>query len=354
MSQPATITAALESGRTAVKSAAPEKDHLSNLDILRALAALAVCFYHFDLNSFLGVPWVSNILKHGHYGVDVFFVISGFVMPLSLYRSKFRTLDAGTFLRSRFIRLYPAYLLSMGAAILLWYLSSLAPGFHGKALSVSIKQLVTNLTLTCDFFDTKWLLSVYWTLSLEAQYYILLAFTFTWLTHSSKAGMLSMLALWLIAPLIVGKTPTVFTWTALFSMGILVFLRRERLINNMLFWGLLAAATVIHWKTKGPLSGTLGPLTALIIAYVPPLRWPSLIWVGTVSYSLYLIHVPFGVRVINLAERLPHIWYMRLPAIFLALAVALVTAFLFFRFIEAPSHRLARSFKSKKREAKTA
>ncbi len=84
-------------------------NRLSNLDILRGLAALAVCFFHFDRESLFKGTFYPEIAKYGYLGVDVFFVISGFVIPLSLSASDFTLRGIWAFWAARFLRLYPAY-----------------------------------------------------------------------------------------------------------------------------------------------------------------------------------------------------------------------------------------------------
>lgn len=64
-----------------------QQKRLTNLDIFRAVAALAVCLFHFGNNNLLGIPVLSSFLQHGHLGVIVFFVISGYIIPYALFRS---------------------------------------------------------------------------------------------------------------------------------------------------------------------------------------------------------------------------------------------------------------------------
>ena len=67
-----------------------DRDRITNLDLLRGLAALAVCIFHFDHDGALGVPSVSRVLSYGYLGVQMFFVISGFIIPYSMLRSGYR------------------------------------------------------------------------------------------------------------------------------------------------------------------------------------------------------------------------------------------------------------------------
>ena len=68
-----------------------------------------------------------------------------------------------------------------------------------------------------------------------------------------------------------------------------------------------------------------------------------LVFLGFISYSLYLLHVPIGGRVINLAGRLPHTMPVELGAETAAMAVSLIAAWLLYRLVERPSQKWVRA-----------
>ena len=92
-------------------------------------------------------------------------------------------------------------------------------------------------------------------------------------------------------------------------------------------------------------SACAGIGTALIILLAPNLKIPQLAWVGGISYSLYLLHVPFGGRVMNFFERYPENSFANALCVPLALATSILAAFIFFKIVEWPSHQLARKIK---------
>jgi peptidoglycan/LPS O-acetylase OafA/YrhL len=92
--------------------------------------------------------------------------------------------------------------------------------------------------------------------------------------------------------------------------------------------GLLTAATILVFKSQDP-----GPLLKPVA------------FVGTISYSLYLIHVPVGGRVLNLARRLPATWEYQYLAVAAAFVVSIAFAWVFWRFVELPSQRWAKGQK---------
>ncbi len=293
------------------------------------------------------------VFSYGYLGVDVFFVISGFVIPLMLFRMKFRLADSGSFLLSRFLRLYPAYAASGILVFALWYLSSCLPGFRGQSPAISISSVVSNSLLVCDFFGEAWIIPVFWTLAIEAQYYLLIVVSFTFLKNESKRIQYSVLAAWIAAPLLVGVGPTVFTWTALFAIGILCYLKANKMIDTLSFWIFFSAAFLTHALTKGSISAATGASTGLAILYFPEVRSRVLVWIGSISYSIYLLHMPLWGRVMNLIKRLPDTPIIQVLALLLGALVVILASAIFFKVIERPSHEFSRSIRHQKRKTES-
>ena len=325
-----------------------EGERLGNLDIFRAVAALAVCFHHFNRESLTGGTFFAEISKYGNYGVDIFFVISGYVIPLALLKKGFKLRYTGLFLKARFFRLYPAYFFAAALTLGLWYASTWIPGFRGaKPPSPAALQICANLTLTCDFLHQEWCGVVFWTLAIEAQYYVLVALSFGMLFAPRGSQQLlryGTLFAWLLLPLIFRQGPTILGWTALFAMGVVAILWQGGFIRNCAFCLALAIAAWVKGEVRSPLSAAVGMATVLAILLMPKLHSRPLIWIGGISYSLYLLHVPIGGRVLNFLERFSHFELVRILAVPAALVSSLLAAQLFFRFIESPSHEMARKF----------
>lgn len=137
------------------------------LDYLRALAALSVFAAHaFSEVSPVFYRFRFTVFDLGTYGVMVFFLCSGFIIPASLERH--RTLSS--FWCGRFFRLYPLYWLSIALVLLLHvfgFEQSLADGSQ-----LSTEAILANLTMLQAFFGYGHLLTLYWTLSFEMAFYI--------------------------------------------------------------------------------------------------------------------------------------------------------------------------------------
>ena len=320
-------------------------DRLGNLDVFRAIAALAVCFYHFNRESLTGGTLYAACSHYGNYGVDIFFVVSGYVIPLSLLKSGFTLSRLSIFLKARFFRLYPAYILAAALTIGLWYASTRIPGFRGAMPpALTVLQIFANITLTCDLLHQSWFGVVFWTLAIEAQYYVLVALSFGMLFAPQGRQQLlryATLFAWLLMPLIFRQGPTIFGWTAIFAMGFLAILWQGRFLRNWECCVGLVIAGVVQWEVRSPVSAVLGLSTALGILFLPNFAWRPLVWVGTISYSLYLLHVPIGGRVMNFLERFSEYGSVQLLSVPLALAITLFFAWIFFLLVEKPSHELA-------------
>ncbi len=105
-------------------------------------------------------------------------MISGFVIPLALHRSDYRFGNIGEFLLKRWKRLYPAFVAALFLAVGLWVLAGFVPGFQGARFKADYFQFLSNLTLTSEFAGHDWYVPVFWTLSIECQYYFLIGLSF--------------------------------------------------------------------------------------------------------------------------------------------------------------------------------
>lgn len=98
---------------------------ISVVEAMRTLASISVALFHFCNQ--LSSAGAQLIAQYGWLGVDLFFVISGFVITLSLHGKGYSLRNFPAFLIRRLVRLEPAYLVSVAAIIILWRLSSMVP-----------------------------------------------------------------------------------------------------------------------------------------------------------------------------------------------------------------------------------
>jgi peptidoglycan/LPS O-acetylase OafA/YrhL len=155
-------------------SAAMTRQRYAHLDALRALAALAVMIEHMfgDLLRQAMIGPVSTFaqsvvqnLSLGRFGVALFFLISGFVVPFSIAGER----PLRSFAISRLFRLYPAFWLALAGLILMARLSGDMPG---------TATVLANMAMAPPLFGQPWLSPIHWTLFVELLFYGLVALLF--------------------------------------------------------------------------------------------------------------------------------------------------------------------------------
>jgi peptidoglycan/LPS O-acetylase OafA/YrhL len=154
---------------------------LAWLDALRGIAALAVVFDH--MGTLLLQPardYLYQWFSGGQYGVFVFFLVSGYIIPASLERKG----SVRGFWVSRAFRLYPLYLLAVVASIAAWRLG-LGP-VHG-AENDKLTWLYSQAAMMSNLLAGTDVPNVIWTLSFEMVFYLLLTALFTFRVHRHSA-----------------------------------------------------------------------------------------------------------------------------------------------------------------------
>jgi peptidoglycan/LPS O-acetylase OafA/YrhL len=191
------------------------------------------------------------------------------------------------------------------------------------------------------FFDYPWLNPVAWTLAIEFQFYLFVALCYPLLAHRQTTLRVGFLALLLLAPFVLPNHSFLPSWAFLFLLGVWTFHFHAGLLGHTAFLlGIIIPLAVAPFVGQS-LYTAVGAVTALAIAYLPHLNLPVLNWYGTISYSLYLIHVPIGIRLINIGMRLSSNHALRWLTIAVTFAVVTVAARVFYRLIEQPAQRWA-------------
>lgn len=329
----------------------------TDINGLRAWAVMAVVLYHFGVPGFAG----------GFLGVDVFFVISGFLMTGILVKGH----DNGgfsifSFYLARARRILPA--LAALCAVLLLVGAVALPAQDYKALAQQAAYSMVFLSnakfwMEAGYFDAssheKWLLHT-WSLSVEWQFYLLLPLVLaavwrwrrggTWLPAVLIAGtLLSFLLSVVVTPLNPSAAFYLLPMRAwemlagglIFLLGRPGWLRpgRARLLEVVGFLlivlplvGLDGESSWPGWRAAFPVAGT----AAVILAARTGSLWTStrlMQWLGDNSYSIYLWHWPVVVVLTHAGQQ------GRPLAVAAGIALALVLGHLSFRLVEVPSRR---------------
>lgn len=321
------------------------------IEPLRALAALAVCWFHFTNGVIpaaegLETDWLRSSGSFGWLGVACFFVISGFVIPLSMYSGKFQlSRDWKIFFGKRILRLDPPYILSILMNVGLLYLGAMLPGYSGQTPNVSAAQLLAHLGYLNAFLNYGWLNDAYWTLAIEFQYYVLIAFCYAAIVSKAKIGnYLATIGLAGLSFLPI-SSQFVLHFMVVFVIGIVTFQRHIGLIDGKVFGCWLVTLTAIATITLGIPTAITAFLTSLTISFVEFKIPKAISFIGTISYSIYLIHGSIGVRVINFGKRFAATLPLKLLVLACAVAATIGAAYIFYLAIERPAKSWSASLK---------
>lgn len=353
-----------------------DRPALEWLQALRGLAAFLVVLVH-ARGALTGSPLaeaVQEVLYHGAMGVDLFFILSGFLMVYTTRTLPGGVADARVFLLKRIVRIWPAY------AVLTVLTFLTLQGVHGLVEPAGREALLkTLLFVPVDPYNPLYFsmaLPVGWTLTFEMYFYLVFAAALL-LGRWRWLGMAAWFGLTLLAvPMALGH----FDW-GVFDQAVIGQWAYANLAINPMVWdflfGMVAAWLYFHLPgpptPRGAALLVLLPLAALVALAVAdvcsthgPTQWGgplalvfiglaqssktqrlptprALLWLGEISYALYLAH-PLAQHFLGLAVgRLAGTQATHGPAyLLLATGMSLVVGAWVWRHVEVPGSRLAR------------
>ncbi|MET7502290.1 acyltransferase family protein [Streptomyces microflavus] len=342
-------------------AAAPgRRDRMRALDGLRIVAALMVCLYHYaGKEGTVAESWgqspahlfptLSSFATYGSLGVQLFFIISGFVICMSSWG---RTV--GDFFRSRVARLYPAY---WAAIVVVTAAAVLLPVVVAP---LRLDELLVNLTMLQQPMGVDRVLGVCWTLWVELRFYVLFAVFVVWrgVTYRrvvifccgwTLAGAFARIADHPLTDALVMRDHAPY-----FIAGLALYLI-HRHGSDLLLWGIVLISWLLGqrysvtalWHPGGGGEFDRSPYVIQLIvtlAFVAVaavalgwLRWANWRWLtfaGALTYSFYLLHEHLGWFAIRIMSRGLHL-PPQLTLVATVVAI-LVLAHLLHRFVEKP------------------
>ena len=307
------------------------------INALRAFAAIAVAWGHFVSGQ---GKYLALSGKYGYLGVHIFFVISGFVIPWSLFRARYVLRDYPRFLLKRNVRLYPPYLASIAVTILAANLV-MVPVFHVPRLTVTARDLLFHFAYLNDLVHVPWVNVAYWTLAIEFQWYVLIGLMFPLLATRNRVARFAGTAGMMIAYFMVGHERLIFHSIPIFLVGVFVFQYRASLIGLREMLGSIAVMVLAMIGPIGWIVAGVSVTTGLLIAF-STFQSRGVDRVGDVSYSLYLLHLPIGVTLIGcLSHWLPYSGSYMVVLDVVGMAVAGFAAWTMYQIIEKPSQDMS-------------
>jgi peptidoglycan/LPS O-acetylase OafA/YrhL len=334
------------------------------IDGLRGIAAFAVVLHHLEGATTLGFgpwapAWLEGLLRRGFLGVDIFFVLSGFVIAYSLRSVPPSWGFVGRFALRRSIRLDPPYWASI--AIEVTVAALVAAAGYATWKGVTLPQVLSHLAYVQEFVGHPHINAVYWTLCFEIQFYltlVVLAVIAAKMQRRWSATVVRRLAIGTFGVLFVvslaGRFGPLEAWM---PRGLALIRWYQFAIGALVWWTHAGAAArgwlYAAWAALGIAvvgqPDVIEQLLPVVVSGAIVLaldgdrmqRWLSLRWLqflGAISYSLYLFHATVGWRSIRLLGLvLPTTpWYAAL-AFLLGTAAAVGFCWVMWLVIERPS-----------------
>jgi peptidoglycan/LPS O-acetylase OafA/YrhL len=347
------------------------------LTSIRGIAAVLVVIYHFHQNDVMPFALLGSLLRKGYFWVDLFFVLSGFVMALtsaSMFADGYHWQTHKEFLLKRIARIYPLYF-ALTVAVSLYSLAIYGgySNVHRPAVNLDhpLVAHVTNLLMIHGWGFGSSIGGPTWSISTEWAAYLLFPLLMYCALNAGKAvaG-----ALWggAIALLVYVATHVeagqavrngqfdiyhcmdqlaVMRCLGGFSIGLLAFrLRRVAALMTVLSLdgvciGLFIA--ILGMMALGLDDLWIYPLLPLLVLSLSGVKglalrvfsWPPFYGLGVLSYSIYLLHVHFHVVLQQLQQRLPHFVPVAIApwlAVGITYGTILGCALFCYRFIEKP------------------
>jgi len=325
-------------------------NRFSELDSLRGIAALMVMLshytwaydYHFNL-----INEHNFHFENGGFGVDIFFIISGFVIFMTL--EKITTIRE--FIISRFSRLYPTYWFSIILTLLVITV------FPVPTLGdYTLKQIILNFTMVHGYLKTDHIDQVYWSLGVEMIFYTLMGFIF----YFRKIEIIEIISyIWLTICLLLllfnisfekyFNQILIVKFAPLFISGIMFFKIKTSKTTSNTYIILIYSFFLLVFKEfyKHDITNVdLQIVILLIITYIvffifsiykiKILNNKILLFFGTISYPMYLLHNVIGYSIIYRVRGFYNnqFFYVSVTAI-----ITITLAYLVTKYIEKPSNK---------------
>jgi len=312
--------------------------HISSLNLLRGIAALSVCGFHFLSN--VDVYSVKTIFSYGYLGLGLFFIISGFIIPYSMFQNKYEIQRFPKYLLKRSVRIEPPYIISF---LLIILVTMIHMSINNWQYIHDWKQFGLHFFYLNQYFGYESYSIVYWTLAIEFQFYIIIGILFPLVVHAKK-----------IYPIILFITSSAIIWYLnlhynwfifqygyLFIAGILIFLFTVKHISLKAFILFLSIVLCLAYFKNGVDVFLLILLATVAIISIKR-EWKITNFFGQISYSLYLTHMEAASWfILYTRDSFSNSLTLNIAAILFAVAFAIGFYYLF----ERPAFQLSKKIK---------
>jgi peptidoglycan/LPS O-acetylase OafA/YrhL len=317
------------------------KDNIYSLGWLRGIASLLVCVYHLKL--YIWKDEIPNkliaLFSTGNFGVTMFFIISGFVIPYSMYVKKYSLSRFWKFLSKRTVRIEPPYILYI-LIFFAWDSYAQTQVWGHDYPQFQFKQFFLNITYLAPFFNVEWFNIIFWTLAIEFQFYILTGLVYDLLMKNPVYKFSLFAVILAIGFVIPERLQTIFHYYIYFIVGFQSFLyfTKNIKIREFLITVIISLLYIFFLKEKMAAYYAIFTVAGIFLLNYN-LKWPQ--FFGNISYSLYLTHGMIGGTVIMFTDH-------GLPKAFLfsvALFNSIIIAWFYYSIIEKPFLTLSKKIR---------
>jgi peptidoglycan/LPS O-acetylase OafA/YrhL len=355
---------------------APPKDYLPALTGLRFVLALWVVLHHISgKGNMLGAwadslpPAAQSLVRGGYLAVQTFFILSGFVLAQSYAGARWSGTDLVKYGAARLARIYPVYLLSIVVVAPFIWQTMLKPGPPPGHKATLLADYVFVLQGWTGGLGVGWNTPA-WSLSCEFFFYLLFPLVFPLMRNAGRGAVALVMMACIVTPVLLAHAQVPWFWKPIhhfsdFVAGIAAARLYDFLAHSMRRRGAwlyvpagVAGVILIVYpqlmdRTYGDLNTGLRPLNVLALAGLALgggfaarlLSSPVADYLGKVSYSMYILHVPvlWWYARWSLTGSLFGLFYLPRPAA-AVLYLLLVTGAgaLSFALVETPANRWIR------------
>jgi len=316
---------------------------LRTIDAVRGLAALVVVLFHYGgvvLPTLAPHP-LEGLLSFGEYGVEVFFVLSGFVIPYSMVRGGYGWSALGAFMWKRYLRIAPLAYFSALLMIAYHLLSLILLGRPVQSRDwpgIDAASVIGNLLFHPQLLGSSWFNFVFWTLAVELQFYFVIALMLPLLLQARHAALNGVIVVALLGLSFVAKE-NFFLHSGYFILGVAAFLYRHGSIGGrgLIAVSITTAAALLLRDEWAPVG--LSVATTALLLWRPGLGSRFTDWLGAISYCLYLMHLPVGYFCESAHKRvtgLHELAWGKVLLLFVYTGIALLAAHILYNVAERP------------------
>jgi peptidoglycan/LPS O-acetylase OafA/YrhL len=336
----------------------PAKVRYAFIDALRGIAAVWVVVYHAYSKNLLPMTGyqfpepLHGIFDTGNMGVYIFFVISGFVIMQSIRSACVTPGFIGRFALRRSLRLDPPYWATIAGMIVLSYVSGRLQRDHAPLPQPTWDAVVAHLFYVQGFLGYPQIVSVFWTLCYEIQFYLVLAIAIcVWQRGALRSRWLLFAPLWLFSALCIWgaidatEALAAYGWPYFFLGVVVNWVHNREARPTALAVTAAATALLVPFAGARPIVAlvTAGAVYAVsVTGRLASLTLGSVLqYLGRISYSLYLVHMLVGTPLVRFGlRRFGRMDFAHASLLMLgAIAISVAAAHVLYVAVERPAVR---------------